>query len=179
MLCLRRRAAVPPAARRERSLWPGRASGTRGMTLLELLVVLSIAALATAGATLALRDPGATQLEREALRLSALLDAARAQSRTTGVAVRWQPGPQGFEFQGLRPPPEGMPANGLQSAGRQWLDSQTRAVIVQPPGASTLVLGPEPLIPAQRVDLFLGERRLGLASDGLGPFRVVTGEPGP
>ena len=152
---------------------------SRGITLLELLVVLSIAALATAGATLALRDPSATQLEREALRLAALLDAARAQSRTTGVPVTWRLLPQGFEFQGLRPPPEGVPPDGLHTAGRTWLDSQTRAVIVQPAGAAALTLGPEPLIPAQRVDLLLGERRLGLASDGLGPFRVVNGETGP
>lgn len=152
---------------------------SRGFTLLELLVVLSIVALATAGATLALRDSSATQLEREALRLAALLDAARAQSRTTGVPVRWQPRTQGFEFQGLRAAAEGAPADGLHSAGREWLDPQTRAVIVQPAGANVLLLGPEPLIPAQRVDLLLGERRLGLASDGLGPFRVVTGDGPP
>ena len=42
---------------------------SRGFTLLELLVVLSIVALATAGAGLAMRDSGQTQLEREAARL--------------------------------------------------------------------------------------------------------------
>jgi general secretion pathway protein H len=39
------------------------------------------------------------------------------------------------------------------------------------------VLGPEPLIPAQRIALGLGDRRLVLATDGLGPFRVATDTP--
>ena len=56
-------------------------SGTqRGFTLLELLVVVSLVALATAGVSLALPDPAATQLEREAQRLTALLEAGRAQA---------------------------------------------------------------------------------------------------
>lgn len=152
---------------------------SRGFTLLELLVVLSIVALATAGATLSLRDASATQLEREALRLAALLDAARAQSRTTGVPVSWRPTAQGFEFEGLRPAAEGGPPSGLHTAGRAWIDTQTRALIVQPAEAANVVLGPEPLIPAQRVELVLGERRLELATDGLGPFRVVAGGSGP
>lgn len=151
----------------------------RGFTLLELLVVLSIVAFATAGATLALRDSQATQLEREAVRLAALLDAARAQSRTTGIPVSWRPTAQGFEFQGLRPPVEGGPPSGLHTAGRAWLDGQTQVRLVQPANATALVLGPEPLIPAQRLELVLGERRLGLATDGLGPFRVVAGDSSP
>lgn len=140
---------------------------------------MSIVALATAGATLALRDSNATQLEREGLRLAALLDAARAQSRTTGIPVSWRPTAQGFEFQGLRPPAEGGPPSGLHTAGRAWLDSQTLARIVRPADAASLVLGPEPLIPVQRLELSLGERRLQLETDGLGPFRVVPGEASP
>jgi len=194
---LRRSAASLPAAWRGWSLWPGpglpcdRATGlaavrqccnrerARGFTLLELLVVISIVALATAGATLALRDASSTQLEREALRLAALLDAARAQSRTTGTPVSWRPTATGFEFLGLRPPPEGGPPSGLHTAGRAWLEEQTQAIIVQPAQATSLSLGPEPLIPAQRLELLLGERRVGLETDGLGPFRVVAGSSNP
>ena len=44
---------------------------SRGFTLLELLVVISIIALATAGVGIAMRDSGQTQLEREAARLAA------------------------------------------------------------------------------------------------------------
>ena len=59
----------------------------RGFTLLELLVVVSIIAIATAGVAFSLRDSAQTQTEREAQRLAALLESARAQSRTLGVAV--------------------------------------------------------------------------------------------
>jgi general secretion pathway protein H len=143
----------------------------RGFTLLELLVVLAIVALATAGATLALRDSNATQLEREALRLAAMLESARAQSRTSGIPVVWRTLPQGFEFLGLRPREED--PDSLAGA-RNWLDPQTRAQIERPANAATLVLGPEPLIASQRLILLLGERQLTLATDGLAAFAVVS-----
>ena len=56
---------------------------------------------------LAMRDSAQTQLEREAQRLAALLESARAQSRASGVPVRWQPTEAGFRFDGL--PPENLP----------------------------------------------------------------------
>ena len=144
---------------------------SRGFTLLELLVVLAIAALATAGATLALRDSSATQLEREALRLAAMLESARAQSRTSGMPVVWRTLPQGFEFLGLRPREEDPDS---LAGPRSWLNPQTRAHIVRPANAASLMLGPEPLIAAQRVVLLLGERQLSLATDGLAAFAVTS-----
>ena len=44
----------------------------KGFTLLELLVVVALIAMATAGVSLSLRDSRQTQLEREAQRLVAL-----------------------------------------------------------------------------------------------------------
>jgi general secretion pathway protein H len=141
----------------------------RGFTLLELMVVVAIVALASAGATLALRDSSATQLEREGLRLAALLEAARAQSRTSGVPVVWRVLPQGFELVGVQT----QGAGGL-GGPRRWLDAGTQAEVTQPAGSTRLVLGPEPLIAAQRVRLMQGERQLVLGTDGLAPFAVVT-----
>lgn len=149
-------------------------TGQRGFTLLELMLVLAIVALATAGATLALRDSSATQLEREALRLSALLESARAQSRSSGAPVVWRVRPQGFEFVGVAPRRD---ARDSLAEPRTWLDPQTRAEIVRPSGAQVLVLGPEPLIAAQRLVLRLGERSLTLETDGLAPFAVRTFPP--
>ena len=77
------------------------AAGNSGFTLLELLVVVAIMALATAGVGLSLRDSSQTQLEREAQRLSALLESARAQSRMTANPVRWTTTPTGFRFDGI------------------------------------------------------------------------------
>ena len=103
----------------------------RGFTLLELMIVVAIIALATAGVSLALRDSDSTQLEREALRLSALLESARAQSRTSGVPVFWRNTGTGFEFIGVAPAPD--TADGLAHT-RNWLSADTRAQITQPAG---------------------------------------------
>jgi general secretion pathway protein H len=140
----------------------------RGFTLLELMVVVAIVALATAGATLALRDSSATQLEREALRLAALLESGRAQSRTSGVPVVWRVLPQGFEFVGVQ-----ATGAGTLAGPRRWLDAATHAEVTQPVGGRGLVLGPDPLIAAQRVRLVQGDRQLVLGTDGLSPFAVV------
>jgi general secretion pathway protein H len=139
---------------------------SRGFTLLELLVVVSIMALATAGVGLALRDSGQTQLERESERLAALLEAARAQSRASGAPVRWRAVPQGFRIDGL--------PRGTQRAA--WLDSSTQVLQVLGP-EGTLVLGPEPLIDPQQVVLGRADmpgRAMRVATDGLRPF---TAEP--
>ncbi|MGP1691035.1 MAG: prepilin-type N-terminal cleavage/methylation domain-containing protein [Giesbergeria sp.] len=141
------------------------ALGPRGFTLLELLVVVAIMALATAGVSLSLRDPSETQLEREAERLAALLDGARAKARAVGVPVRWRPVEGGFRF-------EGLPASAALPT--QWLDTDTRAFTPAP-----LVLGPEPLIAPQTVVLSQAshpERRLQVGTDGLRPF-TVQGAP--
>ena len=149
------------------------ASPARGFTLLELMIVLVIVAFATAGVSLAMRDDGSTRLEREGLRLTAMLESARAQSRTSGLPVVWRSLPQGFEFLGL--PTQTGP--GSLAGPRDWLSPDTQAQVLQPPGAQTLVLGPEPLIAAQRVVLVQGDRRLTLGTDGLSPFSVLAASP--
>jgi len=218
------------AGRGERVHGPGAA---RGFTLIELLVVIAIVALASAAVTLAVRDPQATQLEREAARLSALLESARAEARASGLAVFWVPvsASGGAGLDARSGVPDGVPSGGRgdaiggglasgAGAGRvgdgragsagdlsdlgslqagQALDAGDSAQAARPPdfrfvglppaialprhwlapgvsavvvGSTALRLGPEPLIPAQRVVLSLGSRRLVLATDGLAPFGV-------
>ena len=140
-------------------------SSHRGFTLLELLVVISIIAIASAGVAFAMRDARGAELEREAQRLGALLEAARAQSRASGVPVRWRGTEGGFRFEGV--PPKTLPEN--------WLGTDTA---VQ--GTAVLMLGPEPIIGRQSV--MLGSisdpsRTLRLATDGLRPFSVQAQEP--
>ena len=137
---------------------------SRGFTLVELLVVVALIAIASGLASLALRDPTANRLDQEGARLAALLESARAEARASGLAVRWEPQTltPGFRFIGL-PAKEALPDH--------WLTEGVTADIV---GAHSVVLGPEPLIPAQRIVLSLGDRRLTLATDGLGPFEVTS-----
>lgn len=135
----------------------------RGFTLLELLVVVAIIAIASAGVSFAVRDAGATRLDREAQRLAALLESARAQSRSTGVPVRWYPVAGGFHFDGV--PKDALPQN--------WLSDTT-----QVQGNPVLQLGPDPIIAPQEVVIdstaYPG-RTLRIATDGLRPFTVTPG----
>lgn len=142
-----------------------KAPATAGFTLLELLVVIAIMALATAGVGLALPDGRQAGLEREALRLAALLESARARARAGGVAVIWRTEGAGFRFDGL--PPAALP--------QHWLSPETRVA-----GAPVLQLGPDPLIGAQGVELLHRDhpgQRLRVSTDGLRPFTVSSVEP--
>ena len=149
----------------------------RGFTLLELLVVLAIMAMATAGVSLALRDNAQTSLEREAQRLAVLFESARAQSRASGLGVYWRTTAEGFRF-------EGLPTGALPD---RWLSPGTTANIrneqptaSNPPAALAVQLGPEPIVGAQTVDLFSpssgdgqASRTLRIGTDGLRPFTLV------
>ncbi|NVO04841.1 MAG: prepilin-type N-terminal cleavage/methylation domain-containing protein [Rhodoferax sp.] len=158
---------ISAAGSKARTL-PRQAARQQGFTLLELLVVVSIIAFATAGVAFSLRDSADTQIEREAQRLSALLESARAQSRTRGVAVVWRATPQGFRFEGL--PPDSLPG--------KWLDAGTTVI-----NGGTLELGPDAIVAAQSVTL--GSMRQGsvawrVATDGLRPFTVqLAAAPAP
>ncbi len=148
----------------------GRLDRPSGFTLIELLVVVALIAITSATISLALRDPTELQLQREAQRLAALLEAARAESRASGLAVRWVP-------KGVKPGDdfrfEGLPRT-LQLPSR-WLGEPV-AVQIENAGAAgpVVVLGPEPIIPAQRLRLQLGNQRLELGTDGLAAFEVLT-----
>ncbi len=131
------------------------------------MIVVAIVAMATAGVSLALRDTAQAQLETEGLRLAALLDAARAQSRASGVPVRWQPTADGFRFEGLEPTPDGKGGAALPS---RWLGDGMAANVERP-----LLLGPEPLIAPQQVKLWHSEQAdkpIWLVTDGVRPFVV-------
>jgi general secretion pathway protein H len=137
-------------------------AGSKGFTLLELLVVLAIMAIATAGVGLAMRDSSQSQLEREGQRLAALLESARAQSRMRANPVRWHTTATGFAF-------EGLPSGALPS---DWLAPDIRAANAPP-----LILGPEPIIGPQQIrltSLSQPARSLTIATDGVRPFAVLA-----
>ena len=132
----------------------------RGFTLMELLVVISLMALVSVGVVFAMGDNSQDQLQREGQRLAAQLEAARAQSRASGQAVRWRADGNNFVIEGL------------QSGARRvdWL---------QPPVATRvggdIILGPEPLIGPQTIVLSYPSRSahpIAVATDGVRPFAV-------
>ena len=145
----------------------------RGFTLMELMVVVAIIAIASAGVMFAIPDASATALERDAQRLAALLDSARAQSRASGLAVVWRATPEGFKFEGL---PQAKNAStgemvDLVKFPTNWLSSDTRV-----DESSRLALGPEPIIARQEVVLLNAARSLTLATDGIRPFAIKSSD---
>ncbi len=153
----------------------------QGLTLLELLVVLAIVGFAMAAVSLSVRDSRQTQLEREAQRLVAVLEAARAQSRTSGVALIWQVTTEGFV---IRP---GHAASSMGARQDTWLTAGTQASVspaIAPPNstapANWVVLGPEPIVAPTRITLRMLSANssqpapaLNIGTDGLQPFRVL------
>ncbi len=170
----------------------------QGLTLLELLVVLAIIGFSLAGVSLSLRDSNQTQIEREAQRLIAVLEAARAQSRTSGIALIWQPTAEGFVIRPALAPNQtlsntapssatGNTASPMATRTETWLATGTQAAIstATPPTNNTtptnlVVLGPEPILAPARITLSVATSNsakpapsLSLGTDGLRPFQVV------
>lgn len=152
--------------------------GSAGFTLLELLLVLAIIAMATGGVAFSLRNLGQTQLEREAQRLIAMLESARARSRASGMPVVWRPTETGFEFIGLpEPEPDGGAQRTTASASEwsprmNWLGEG-----VSTGGAVALSLGPEPIIARQAIVLQQGDNQVRIATDGLRAFAMQAAGP--
>ena len=138
----------------------------RGLTLLELLVVLAIIAISSAGVALAMRDNAQNQLERDAQRLIAKLEAARVQSRAQGLPLMWRATASGFV---IETPVVG---SGFVAQRDDWLSAGMSADM------KAITLGPEPIIPpatitlsnsnVQTSDAKLMQLRIG--TDGLQPF---------
>jgi general secretion pathway protein H len=154
-------------------------AAARGFTLLELLVVLAIVAVSVATVSLALRDGSATRLERDGVRLAALLEMARTESRVSGTPVLWVPGAPAVNG---RPLTDGAEAVDFQFVGLspkiqmpvRWLDPRITAEVQ---GRPVMALGPDAILPPQRVVLRLDDQRLEVATDGLSPFAIADGAP--
>ncbi|PQA84757.1 type II secretion system protein GspH [Limnohabitans sp. TS-CS-82] len=154
----------------------------QGLTLLELLVVLAIIGFSVAGVSLSLRDSNQTQLEREAQRLVAVLEAARAQSRTSGVALIWQPTAEGFVIRPAIAPNQALSnsASPIATRTETWLTAGTQAAINTATRTNLVVLGPEPILAPARITLSVATSNsakpfptLSIGTDGLRPFQVV------
>jgi general secretion pathway protein H len=147
----------------------------RGFTLIELIVAITIVAIASATVAVAMRDRADVQLEREALHLASVLETARSEARAASLDVRWVPD---SNSDASRYRVTGLPVALIKrlELERPWLGDPP---IVEIEGASangrSIRLGPEPLIGAQRVTLIRGDHRITLATDGLRPFAIAKG----
>ncbi|KGM24512.1 type II secretion system minor pseudopilin GspH [Stenotrophomonas maltophilia] len=142
----------------------------RGFTLLELMVVLVIIGICTAGIGLglgSLLDP-ARQLRQEGERLAQRLQVARDEARIDGRPLRWQADATGYRFSRLE--------------GSRWVTVerddllrpqkwQAAGIAVQPTNA--IELSPEWIGTAWELGLSLDGRALRLRDDGSGQLQVV------
>ncbi|CAM8630500.1 Prokaryotic N-terminal methylation site [Comamonadaceae bacterium] len=141
-----------------------RTARQHGFTLLELMIVVAIVGMASAMVVFALRDSAQSQLDREAQRLVAMLESARAESRASGVALQWRATTEGFEF-----------TNGLTARPQRWEQPGMQAQSEAP-----LQLGPEPVIGPQGLRLWSREapdRNRWISTDGLRAFEVRNAPP--
>ena len=138
---------------------------TRGFTLIEVMVVMAVIAVAIGLVSISIRDPAGTHLEQDAARLAALLESARAEARAGGFEAVWVPNTEvegeSFHFVGL-PTALSLPT--------RWLDPAVSAQVV---GGTSVRLGPDAILPPQRILLRLENQRLEVASDGIAAFAVV------
>ncbi|HDS0949885.1 TPA: type II secretion system minor pseudopilin GspH [Stenotrophomonas maltophilia] len=142
----------------------------RGFTLMELMVVLVIIGICTAGIGLgigALLDPG-RQLKQDAERLAQRLQVARDEARIDGRPIRWSADAQGYRFSRL----EGDGWVDLQRDDQlrpqRWLAAGTRAV-----PATSLELSPEWIGVPWEMSLSLEGRQVRLRDDGSGQLQVM------
>lgn len=141
-----------------RNLGQGLRARQGGFTLLELMVVVTITAMLCAGVVMALPSSEERALHRDAERLAAWLEVARAQSRSRGTLVVAQVEEGQARIEG---------ASIESVVALVW---QSPAVHAQP---VRVVLGPEPVIAPQQVMLrAAGVPPVLVATSGVQPFAV-------
>lgn len=130
----------------------------KGFTLIELMVVVAVFGILAGAASLALQA-GPKPGDKDAQHLTAVLEAKRAQSRSSGQTITFTTQGSAYRIQrGTAAPEIG-----------QWLDAGTVAQPVK------LTLGPEPVIDAQRVVLTGGDGQVRVViTDGVRPFYVES-----
>ena len=153
-----------------------------GFTLIELMIVVFIIAVASAVAVFSLRPSDNEQSVQNAQQLAALLDAARAEARAEKNALIWSCDQSGFTVQGLT-------VGSSQTKHFAWQSGTFYCDPVQG------VIGPEPITKAQVINVYSTEANGGsnsdpststtpsvgkvknfvqIKTDGLGPFKLAA-----
>jgi general secretion pathway protein H len=138
-----------------------RAAG--GFSLLELLVVLVILAIAAGAVSMSVAPRESRLVAEESERLAALFRLAQDEARVRGRPVAWIADEHGYRFLvgGQEPDAPGDPLR-----ARSW------PFPVQRVEAPRLVFGAEPLLPPAEIRIATHEREVWLALDAFGTVTV-------
>ena len=134
-----------------------------GFSLLELLVVLVILAVAAGAVSMSVAPRESRLLAEESERLAALFRLAQDEARVRGRPVAWIADEHGYRFLvgGREPDAPGDPLR-----ARAW------PFPVQRVEAPRLVFGAEPLLPPAEIRIATHEREVRLALDAFGTITV-------
>lgn len=141
-----------------------------GFTLLELMVVLVIIGICTAGIGLglgSLLDPQ-RQLRQDARQLAQRLQAAREEARIDGRPIRWQADAQGYRFSRREQGRWQVLQRDDLLQPQHW---QATAMKIQP--AAAIELSPEWIGVPWQLQLDSQGRRVQLRDDGSGQVQVL------
>lgn len=153
------------------NVFPGKHRTSQGFTLIELLVVLVIVVSVVKGVGMAVVNRGSDSLDREAQRLAAVLEVARAQAQVSGTEIRVDISTDGFSVT-RESVHEAVPS----TQSTPWLSQGTIGKVSGKLGATSIQLGPEPFIDAQEIvltNINVPSESVKLMTDGVGPFVII------
>lgn len=148
--------------------------GTRGFTLLELLVVLLIIGVLVSLVSLAVPSRQRRLLQAQGEQLTALFDLARVQSTATNHVYHWRADTAGYRFSVEREGREVTLTEAPLTAQSWPWDPLTSDFSLNGQGAANLVFPGEPVIAPTELRLRLGAYQVRLYTDGAAPFQFTT-----
>jgi general secretion pathway protein H len=144
---------------------------SRGFTLLELLVVLVIAAIITAMISMAVASSPGRDLRFEAERLSQLLALAREEAQVRGKAIRFESTVEAYRFLSLLDREWQPIPNEPDLRERRW-EQPTRVTLQRRDDRSYIEFGRDSVDSPFKLNLSRDGAQVVIQANGLGGFVV-------